>query len=140
MRRQLPDSLKGNINEEFQHRCAYCRMMIGGVVMRRGRYYLQEPEYDHFRPFSNSHDNSAGNYVLACSICNNLKGTDLYESIDAVTLGIAQARDRYTTVWETPVSMTEDLRTWGVKYATWLASGRTRIVVEQIEEEFDAAA
>lgn len=138
LRRHLPEVLKQSINKEFQHRCTYCWLPLGSVLVRRGRYFLQEPNYDHFKSLASSHNNNVSNYVLSCSVCNVLKGDGIYESLDAVTLSIASARERFTTVWETPVSMTEDLYKRGVKYASWLASGRTRIAVEKVEEDFDA--
>lgn len=124
IRKLLSPRIKDEINAEYEHRCAYCCLKLGSVVKRKARLIVLDANYDHFVPFSYGESNYRFNYVLSCNVCNELKSTDIYDSIQDVTNGIAKAREKYLLVWETPVAVTEDMHAWAVKYASWLASAR----------------
>lgn len=121
-RRVMGERLKREINEEFGHRCAYCGIKLGSVVSKQGRHKLLEPNYDHFVPFAHRQSRARMNWVLACCVCNNLKGSDLYETPGDVVSAIADRRVKYELIWDAPVAMTEDVNVWGVKYASWLVT------------------
>lgn len=80
-RRSAPERVKRVIREKQGGRCLYCDLEIGTIVRRRSRDIMLRPEWDHFVPFSYSRANNRQNWVLACHICNNIKGPRLFTTV-----------------------------------------------------------
>src|SRR6185503_6107891 len=53
--------------------CLYCGRRLGSVVWYKGRQIVLRVNYDHVLPFEYACDNSLGNFVAACHVCNNWK-------------------------------------------------------------------
>lgn len=63
--------------------CTYCGHKFGTGVFspKRGLTWL-EVNWDHFIPYTWSRKNDEDNWVVSCQICNQLKGSLLFTSID----------------------------------------------------------
>jgi 5-methylcytosine-specific restriction endonuclease McrA len=79
-RRMPPPSARGEILARQNHRCLYCEGQFGDVVVRDGRAIVLRVVWDHFAPFSTYGDNSDGNFVAACQICNDFKRARIFQT------------------------------------------------------------
>lgn len=66
--------------------CLYCQIPIGAVVIRKGRDVVLRRNWDHFVPYAYVARNPGANWVLACHICNTIKGPRMFDTVQ-------QARD-----------------------------------------------
>lgn len=73
--------IKREITECQRGLCLYCDLPIGSVVRRKGNDVALRPNWDHFVPYAYSRANSNQNWVLACHICNNIKGCRMFDTV-----------------------------------------------------------
>jgi len=71
--------------------CFYCDRRFGKTVYRKGKPIALKINYDHQVPFAYGQNNSADNFVAACHICNAIKSSMLFDSIDKARLHILAA-------------------------------------------------
>lgn len=63
------------------NRCLYCDLKIGSIVWR-GVYNVQlHANWDHFVPYAYGQTNGGSNWVLACHVCNGIKGCRMFDSV-----------------------------------------------------------
>lgn len=81
-RRRTPTNAQREIITANQkNRCLYCDLRIGTVVWR-GIYNVRlQVNWDHFVPYSYGRTNASSNWVLACHICNGIKGCRMFETV-----------------------------------------------------------
>lgn len=92
-RRKCPAWLKDRISREQGGQCAYCGLPIGAIICRldRSPVTLQEV-FDHFVPLAYAQSNSENNWVMACQVCNAIKGDHVYPSMTSAQLAIRTRR------------------------------------------------
>lgn len=105
-----------------QHLCAYCVLPFGTVVRRAGNEITQKPQGDHFEPFSLSQRTRIVNLVAACQVCNRIKASGVFESIEAAQKSIRATRYArgYRVLFIPNHPITEDAWRWASEYAAWL--------------------
>lgn len=82
-RKYISQYRKGKILREQGYKCIYCLQEIGSTQTRNGfEEIMLSAEFDHLVPFSYSQDNSTGNIVGACQICNGLKYNFHYKDLE----------------------------------------------------------
>ena len=74
------------------NRCIYCGVRFGGLVARRSENITVLLEWDHFIPFSYSQNNSASNFLASCQICNQIKSSQVFDSIEDAKSYIMEQR------------------------------------------------
>jgi 5-methylcytosine-specific restriction endonuclease McrA len=74
-------------------RCMYCERQFGGYAFKGVRAMKLRVCWDHVVPFAFGQDNSDVNFVAACQICNGIKSTRLYPSLDSARIDIMQKRE-----------------------------------------------
>lgn len=79
--------------ERQEHRCFYCERSFGSRVFRGTRGATLQVNWDHVIPYAYSQNNSAVNFVAACHICNGIKSSHLFPSLD-------EAKQYIASKWE----------------------------------------
>lgn len=74
--------------------CLYCGLKLGSVVARRGTAVVLRPHWDHFVPYAYLYRNPRHNWVLACHVCNGIKGCRLFVTVMEAQSFIAEERQR----------------------------------------------
>jgi 5-methylcytosine-specific restriction endonuclease McrA len=69
--------------ESQQHQCFYCERTFGSRVFRGTRGTTLQINWDHVIPYAYSQNNATLNFVAACHICNGLKSSHLFPTLDA---------------------------------------------------------
>lgn len=101
MRRYGPPApVQSDLLQEYENRCAYCRLPFGMLVWKRGigstrtsqtggyRYsanfaaIVLRLEWDHFTPFTYSDSNASDQFLPACQLCNGLKSDKVYRTLE----------------------------------------------------------
>jgi 5-methylcytosine-specific restriction endonuclease McrA len=82
VRRQPTGEEKRLILENQGRRCLYCQRMFGSAVIRKGKIVWLKVTWDHVVPFSYSQNNHGHNFAAACQICNGLKGSLMFATIE----------------------------------------------------------
>lgn len=78
-----------------QHeRCAYCERRLGSTVWYKGKLTLLRVNYDHVLPFEFSRDNSTGNFLACCHICNHWKATKIFTYLEEIQVYVADKWQR----------------------------------------------
>lgn len=72
--------------------CAYCDQRFGSVQFRGVREFQLRLCWDHWIPWSYGQNNQAANFVAACHVCNALKSSMLFASMDEARTTLASMR------------------------------------------------
>lgn len=73
---------------EQEDRCLYCERQFGSYVTRGIRAYKLRVAWDHAVPFAYSQDNRDVNFVAACHICNGLKSSRIYPTLEVARVDL----------------------------------------------------
>ena len=92
IRRMLPAKIKLEILESQNNQCIYCEMPFGSLVRRGNKSIYLKRHYDHSIPFSYSQDNSCGNFVASCQICNLSKNNLMFSTLEEAKTYLALKR------------------------------------------------
>lgn len=86
------------ILSDQNHRCFWCRTPFDGVavrITRRSQKIVKlMPCWDHVEPFAWSSNNQPLNFVAACSICNGIKSSKMFTTIEETRDYIIKRRAR----------------------------------------------
>jgi len=97
VRRERPSAeTQTRLLNEWENRCAYCRLPFGLFVWRRRLGYHDRRGYyhpshsgialqltwDHFIPFSYSASNRQDWFLPACHACNGIKSDSMFRTIE----------------------------------------------------------
>ena len=82
IRRQPTEEEKRQILEGQQKHCLYCERTFGSAVIRKGKLTWLRVTWDHLVPFCYGQNNNAINFVAACQICNGIKGSLMFATIE----------------------------------------------------------
>lgn len=76
-------------------RCFYCAAVFGDTAYCDGRRpRLLTPVWDHVEPFAWQSNNQKWNFVAACSICNGIKGSKMFDSPEVAVDYVFRRRQR----------------------------------------------
>ena len=93
-RRRGPNAEEQRIILELQgNRCLYCEQTFGTPVMKRNRLIYLKVNWDHFVPFSYSQNNYGYNFVAACQICNGIKSSHMFKTLEEARIYVRTIRD-----------------------------------------------
>ncbi len=84
--------VRDSIVSEQAGLCAFCFNPVNGWVERRGKWVAYHPEIDHLVPVAFRADNSSENLVAACSVCNGIKSSKVFSSLDEARAHIIERR------------------------------------------------
>lgn len=78
--------------DEQGDRCFYCDLQFGAFVSRDGKDVRLTVCWDHFVPWAYNQDNRMRNFVAACQICNGIKSSRCFGTVDEAKEYIASRR------------------------------------------------
>jgi len=83
------------ILELQENRCLYCEYEFGEKVMdvKKKREIVLRIEWDHVIPWAYTQSHNV-DFAAACQICNRIKTSHVYDSIDDARLDIGEKRKR----------------------------------------------
>jgi hypothetical protein len=81
-RKGPPAKAKRSILREQGYCCFWCDRRFGKVLWRGRKRKVLRIEWDHLVSYAYSRDNRPVNYVASCHVCNRLKSSSVFESID----------------------------------------------------------
>lgn len=85
-RRRLSKAQKSYVLAVQGFRCLYCDIEFGKSVERVKKEILVtevlKVHWDHLVPFVYSQDNSLPNYGAACQLCNGMKGSKMFQTLE----------------------------------------------------------
>ncbi|TLZ87260.1 MAG: hypothetical protein E6K00_05760 [Methanobacteriota archaeon] len=67
-------------------------MLFNSAVERKGRLIYLKVNWDHFVPFAYSQNNYAYNFVAACQICNGIKGSSTFRTLEEARVYVMAIR------------------------------------------------
>ena len=124
------------------HSCAYCLLPFGTIVLRKGVRIVQNAVGDHFFSYTHSGNSDEENLVAACKICNGLKGSMIFDTIEDARRYIlgkrtAQNVDLFIE-WIPRISSTEDPERWASEYSRFLCGDWDELPsMEEYEDEWN---
>lgn len=87
--RKAPSELqKKEILDSQNHKCLYCENRFGAMYVRDGITKALKIEFDHLIPYSFSANNYIYNFVAACNVCNGLKSSLMFQTLDEAKIYI----------------------------------------------------
>lgn len=100
-KRRPPKTVADRIRAAQHGACLYCEIPIGAQIWRGNELVTLIANWDHFVPYAYA-QRSRGNWVLACHICNAIKSTRMFDTIQQARLVILPRRERKG--YESPLS------------------------------------
>ena len=89
-RRLPPVAVRRAKLEEQNYRCFYCERRFDSLVYRKGKPVRLKQVWDHQVPHSYSQNNQASNFVAACHICNGIKSSFLFQTLEEAQVYITE--------------------------------------------------
>lgn len=82
-RKKISKSTKDAILKNQNFKCFYCERHFGKSVFKGNKEIILKINYDHKIPFVYNQNNFNSNMVAACHICNSLKSSMIFNSIES---------------------------------------------------------
>ena len=96
---------KREILSRQDNKCLYCGSEFGTPIWseRHGKVLFTNIHWDHFVPYCYSYNNKRVNFVAACSVCNLIKSSKMFETLTEAKNYILYQRKRkgYASVEDT---------------------------------------
>ena len=93
VRRQPTEEEKRHILEVQENRCLYCQRLFGSAVIRKDKLVWLKVTWDHLVPFAYGQNNNGYNFAASCQICNGLKGSLMFATIDEARTYVVSLSD-----------------------------------------------
>ena len=81
-RRHLSKVEQNRLLNQQEFKCFYCNRDFNSLVFRKGNAIRLQTEFDHLVPHSYSYNNLSSNFVAACHICNGLKSSLVFDTLE----------------------------------------------------------
>lgn len=92
-RRKLPPwHIREDILNSQRKCCFYCGFPLEDWFLWNGKPIFTKTQWDHLLPFSYSCSNNNDNFVAACQVCNGLKSSKVFETINELVTYVRQKR------------------------------------------------
>lgn len=91
-RRTPTKSEKDRILNNQENKCFYCGVTFGSMRFRNGSPFTVKIEWDHQLPFIYSQNNRAENFVAACVVCNRIKSSHVFQTVEEAQVHLADRR------------------------------------------------
>jgi 5-methylcytosine-specific restriction endonuclease McrA len=75
-----------------EHRCLYCQFHLDGIVCRDGVPHKIRVHWDHVVPYAYSQNNKESNFIASCHVCNGIKGSKMFPTVEDAKTWIAKRR------------------------------------------------
>lgn len=92
-RRKLPPkAARERILEEQENCCFYCGVEFGELRWKKGRAVRIKLNWDHKLPYAYSQDNNTTNFVAACHVCNGIKSSRVFQTVEEAQIYLQDRR------------------------------------------------
>lgn len=92
IKRSPPKIIQEEILKRQNRKCIYCDIKFGEIYFRKGKPNISRINYDHLVPFSYLNNNPYNNWVASCNVCNSIKGSKMFETIEEVKTYVNHTR------------------------------------------------
>ena len=92
-RRKPSKKLQKKILEKQENKCLYCSREFSIPYWYKNKVHYTKLCWDHLVPFSYSRRNKS-NWVAACNICNNIKGSKMFDTVEDLFYYIEHRRSK----------------------------------------------
>lgn len=89
-----PIEVRKRILEKQQNRCLYCELEFGSIIFRKTKPMLVKLAWDHQIPFAYAQNNKDQNFCASCQVCNGIKSSIMFQTLDEAKLHILHIRKR----------------------------------------------
>jgi hypothetical protein len=122
--RNISRTILSGVIETQNHLCIYCQLPFGTVCSTKRGDIIQNAVADHWIPWASGAPNIEENCVASCQLCNSIKSSQLFESIDHARVAILAIRfsKRISVRWIPISPVTENPESWSCEYSGYLAS------------------
>lgn len=93
-RKTPPKAIKKLILDQQQNKCLYCEIEFGSFIFKGTRPILVKLAWDHQIPFAYAQNNKNQNFCAACQICNGIKSSIMFQTVDEAKLHIMHIREK----------------------------------------------
>lgn len=123
--RIIPNAILERSIQAQGHQCAYCTLPFGSVITHHGKDRITTAIADHWIPWANGGLSTNENCVASCDVCNGVKSSDHYDSLQSASreIMITRMQKRYVTLFIPTVASTMDYKEWQRQYTRWILCG-----------------
>lgn len=93
VRKAPSKSAQDKILQDQEDCCFYCGVRFGSVRHRDGKPFLIRIHWDHKLPYAYSQNNSNGNFVASCHVCNQMKSDKIFQTVDEAQIYLKNKRN-----------------------------------------------
>jgi len=90
----ISKAMKKKILTDQEYCCLYCETPFHFRKKRNGKSIKLKIQYDHLVPFAYLNDNSFENIAAACHVCNLLKSSMIFQTVDEAKVYLEAKRAR----------------------------------------------
>ena len=94
IRKSPPKKEKDQILRDQDNCCFYCGVRFGSIRIRNGKPFIVKINWDHKLPFAYSQNNCTSNFVAACHICNEIKSSLIFQTVEEAQLYLKAKRNQ----------------------------------------------
>ena len=94
MRKCPPQKIAVDILKKQENRCKYCDIKFGEIYFRDTKRHISKIAWDHFVPFAYLQENPYDNWVASCGVCNSIKSSKMFETIEEVRNYVQYSRKK----------------------------------------------
>lgn len=98
-RRLPPQAERDLVLSNQDGRCFYCEALFGDEGYRNNTPIRINMAWDHQVPFAYSQDNHMYNFVAACQVCNGIKSSMIFQTVDEAKVYLALRREEKGYDW-----------------------------------------
>lgn len=91
-RKRLSKKRKEKILQDQNNCCLYCQNEFGIFYRYKNKVRITKLEFDHMMPFSYNANSSDDNRIASCNICNSIKGSNIFNTIEEIRNFIKRIR------------------------------------------------
>jgi 5-methylcytosine-specific restriction endonuclease McrA len=99
VRRRISVAARKQILADQGGACLYCEQPFGGVKHRHGKPVRLMLHWDHLYPYVATANNRDENYAAACHVCNGIKSSHVFQTIDEARVAIQMRRTELGYDW-----------------------------------------
>lgn len=75
-------AVRTRILEDQGNKCLYCDKEFGLKVLKGAKIVQLRVNWDHLVPYAFSQNNTEENFVAACQLCNGIKSSRCFDTLD----------------------------------------------------------
>lgn len=108
LRRPVSTHSRAMILAHQDYRCFYCGHSLSASYRRGTKTFRAKIHWDHQLPFAYSQDNRVDNFVASCNVCNLMKSSKIFETVEDARAYLVHRQGKKGISWiDDPPQMPE---------------------------------